>query len=577
MKRLAYFLFVLLLVFVMATCSEDTAVSPTPTFPPHTVTSMPTSSSMENSIKLGDKIEDMLITTVDQFNWDITLDSYCDFENEKEIAADVFEIECQAPPGAAVFLNCQGINGDSVETLDTKWEKLSTEIFINDRQLDLPTFGSIDVQKENEPLSRMWNMVVENLVIGTHSVRCIVDSPYYAWDATFTFTIPETIGPGDNIGAMTLEQGAVNTTYPSIWHFCEFPIEGTKPGTYIKDCVVQPMPRLVIMTGWGAKESMLIHNWDVMDWEIYIDDFKVNLEEINWYEGECSGMGPDCKSRTWPLYLDDLPLGNHTFRWIWSTEVPVDDGYMVFQPGIYEYVINFKVAEPEFYPSISSTITAGEHRLSSEGAGLKYLLHVPEDYGTDPQKQWPLLMYLHGTMPGSDLDSLQRISNVGDIVQQSGSHFIIVAPRGEGQHEFWATGEMLRSLDSLLEEIQTTLSVDSRRIYIIGYSAGGNGTWALGLRYPDRFAALAPAAGYYGWPFTVSENICNLKDVPVWVFHGAKDDVVPLSAAQMLVDALEACSGNVQFTVFPDAGHEISEQVYSNPDLYDWLLSKSLE
>ena len=58
--------------------------------------------------------------------------------------------------------------------------------------------------------------------------------------------------------------------------------------------------------------------------------------------------------------------------------------------------------------------------------------------------------------------------------------------------------------------------------------------------------------GYYGWPFTVPENICDLKDVPVWAFHGAKDEVMPLEAEQMLVDALKACGGNVQFTVFPE-------------------------
>ena len=129
----------------------------------------------------------------------------------------------------------------------------------------------------------------------------------------------------------------------------------------------------------------------------------------------------------------------------------------------------------------------------------------------------------------------------------------------------------------LLAEIETILEVDPGRTYLTGESAGGYGVWTIGLRYPDRFAALVPAAGYYNWPFVVPENICDLKDIPVWVFHGAKDDVIPLDAEQMLVDALQDCGGNVQFTVYSDAGHDVDEIVYDTPELFTWLLSQQLE
>ena len=77
--------------------------------------------------------------------------------------------------------------------------------------------------------------------------------------------------------------------------------------------------------------------------------------------------------------------------------------------------------------------------------------------------------------------------------------------------------------------------------------------------------------------YTVPENICDLKDVPVWGFHGAKDEVMPLEAEQMLVDALEACGGNVQFTIFPDVGHDVeSHQVYT-AELFTWLLEQTLK
>ena len=99
----------------------------------------------------------------------------------------------------------------------------------------------------------------------------------------------------------------------------------------------------------------------------------------------------------------------------------------------------------------------------------------------------------------------------------------------------------------------------------------------IGLHHLDRFAALVPVMGYYGWPFTVPENICDLVEVPVWAFHGAKDDVIPLEAESIIVDALKACGGKVQFTVFPDAGHDLVLQRVYTPELYTWLLEQTLK
>jgi len=100
---------------------------------------------------------------------------------------------------------------------------------------------------------------------------------------------------------------------------------------------------------------------------------------------------------------------------------------------------------------------------------------------------------------------------------------------------------MVDSLYILMEEIQTTVSVDQNHIYLTGESSGGNGAWGIGLQHPEYFAALVPIMGYDGWPYIVPENICDLKGVPIWAFHGAKDEVMPIDAQQILIDALEAC------------------------------------
>ena len=101
---------------------------------------------------------------------------------------------------------------------------------------------------------------------------------------------------------------------------------------------------------------------------------------------------------------------------------------------------------------------------------------------------------------------------------------------------------------------------------------GGCGVWRLGVEHPDKFAALAPICGYglpsRGFP----QRVCSLSNVPVWVFHGARDDVVPVEESRVLVDTLKACGGKVRFTVYPDAGHDSWTRTYEDQALYDWFL-----
>ena len=127
---------------------------------------------------------------------------------------------------------------------------------------------------------------------------------------------------------------------------------------------------------------------------------------------------------------------------------------------------------------------------------------------------------------------------------------------------------MIDAVITLLDEIEDTLLVDNNRIYLTGVSAGGNGTWEIGLHHPDRLAALAPIMGYYGWPFSVPENICDLAGVPVWAFHGENDETTPLQAEKEIIDALELCGADTQLTIYQDAGHDLDlEKIYSS-DLF---------
>ena len=163
------------------------------------------------------------------------------------------------------------------------------------------------------------------------------------------------------------------------------------------------------------------------------------------------------------------------------------------------------------------------------------------------------------------------------LENQADFPFIVVSPRrGEDDSGYWDQGKNVNPICLLLEEIQSLHAVDPKRIYLTGTYAGAGGVWAIGLQYPGRFAALVPVAGYYGWPSKVPGNICDLKDVPVWAFHGAEDELVPLAAQADLVEALKACGGNVEVTVYSDTGYPMG-QAYDTPELWSWLLSQRLK
>jgi len=194
---------------------------------------------------------------------------------------------------------------------------------------------------------------------------------------------------------------------------------------------------------------------------------------------------------------------------------------------------------------------------------LKYLLHLPKDY--DQKESWPLMLFLHGI--GERGDNLDRVKFHGPpklIAAGKEFPFIVVSPQCPGDR-WWKPED----LSALLDEIVGKYKVDKDRIYVTGLSMGGFGTWSLAAFSPDRFAALVPICGG-GDPNTAA----RLAHVPIWVFHGAKDPVVPVKRSEEMVAALKKANGNVKFTVYPEAGHDCWTEAYENPELYDWLLQQ---
>jgi predicted peptidase len=194
---------------------------------------------------------------------------------------------------------------------------------------------------------------------------------------------------------------------------------------------------------------------------------------------------------------------------------------------------------------------------------MKYLLYLPKDYRQ--KDSWPLLLFLHGA--GERGDDLQLVKKHGPPkLIEAGKQFpfLVVSPQCP-QGRWWEPVELAALLDEIVEKYK----VDKDRICVTGLSMGGFGTWALAAYQPHRFAAIAPICGG-GEPLTSMV----LSHVPAWVFHGAKDPVVPLARSEKMVEAMKNNGGEVKFTVYPEAGHDAWTETYANPQLYEWLLQQ---
>jgi predicted esterase len=378
------------------------------------------------------------------------------------------------------------------------------------------------------------------------------------------------INPGDEINGMVFTSTDEIDWDLSLVFLCDFEsIEETDTSPTIA-CFTSPGSSVFFGNFSGIPYDNIMEAdepWKEIKSEVTFDGQNLNLPAFGYMEVELSDA--EWKyARIWNLMVDNISPGRHTIQTVWEDSDET-------QTNTYVFTVADK---PETFSTLSTEVAPRLQFHTSEEANLNYILYIPRDYGENSAKKWPLLIYLHGMdKVNTSVEVLKNDYPLNALDAQDDFPFIVVAPQGTGEYEFWATDEMVNSIMTLLDEIESTLSIDVDRIYLTGISAGGNGAWSIGVRHPERFAALVSSMGYYSWPPTVPENICDLVDVPVQAFHGAKDELIPLDAEQKLIDALKACGGNVQISVFPDAGHDLkAEQVYT-PELYEWLLEQTLK
>ena len=211
---------------------------------------------------------------------------------------------------------------------------------------------------------------------------------------------------------------------------------------------------------------------------------------------------------------------------------------------------------------IKSPIQAQIEAVKNKKLPYNYLVSYPDGYKENPNKKYPLLMFLHGrSIQGNDLEKVKSYGVIYEIIRGLKIDFIVIAPQCQSG---WNSDKLIEVLDYA----EATYRVDKKKVYLTGMSMGGYGAWYLAGAYPDRFAACAPVAG--GGKLSDAKN---LKSLPLWVFHGVKDVPVPVEESRKMVKAIRA-EGNkqVEYTERKDWDHGAAVHAFAMPELYTWFL-----
>ncbi len=197
---------------------------------------------------------------------------------------------------------------------------------------------------------------------------------------------------------------------------------------------------------------------------------------------------------------------------------------------------------------------------------LSYMAYVPEDYGKDPDKKWPFVLFLHGVGErGSDVERVE-FTGLPAYALKEKYDFVLVAPQCPLETR-WRNE--CPELNKLVDDACKRWNLDESRLYLTGLSMGGFGSWAMACAYPDRFAAVAPICGGGD-----TEKAAVLKDLPIWAFHGEKDNVVSCKHTIDMIKAIRAAGGKPKMTLYPELGHDSWTATYGYPELYKWMLSQ---
>ena len=200
-----------------------------------------------------------------------------------------------------------------------------------------------------------------------------------------------------------------------------------------------------------------------------------------------------------------------------------------------------------------------------ETTALNYILTCPDDLQAG--EKLPLIVFLHGAGERGDDISRVGIYCVPKLFIANPCHKGIRAYTLSPQCPHDTTWiDYKKELISLIDKVISENQIDDSRVSMCGISMGGFGTWEMAMTYSSRFYKIAPlCGGGMNW------RTWSLK-MPIRVYHGQLDDVVPICQSEAMVNSVKAQGGDVEFIVYSDLSHNCWDRAFEETDLIEWLV-----
>lgn len=204
----------------------------------------------------------------------------------------------------------------------------------------------------------------------------------------------------------------------------------------------------------------------------------------------------------------------------------------------------------------------------------------------EPGKKYPVVLFLHGAGERGDDNALQLLYLPDQMAQNDwrvNFPCFLIAPQCRSEKKWvdvpWDAMEtempsepshQMQVALGILDNVLENLPADPQRVYLTGLSMGGYGSWDAAIRYPERFAAVAPICGGGD-----ERGAARLVDVPIWAFHGDQDEAVPVERTRRMIKAIIDAGGEPKYTEFPGVGHNSWTPAYSDPNgLLPWMFEQ---
>ncbi|MBO6523867.1 MAG: dienelactone hydrolase family protein [Balneolaceae bacterium] len=206
---------------------------------------------------------------------------------------------------------------------------------------------------------------------------------------------------------------------------------------------------------------------------------------------------------------------------------------------------------------------SAEQLAIDEDQTMQYLFYTP----SETSEKMPLVVFLHGGGEGgTDIEKV-KIHGIPKLIAGGKDFpFYMIAPQNPYARGFWND----RAVDKIVDHIISEFPIDTSRVYLAGLSRGGYGVWRMAINNPGKYAAMISVCAA-----SIPQIYVNrIGEMPVWLFHGEEDSVVPVEVSINAYEKMKPANPNVKLTLYPDTDHDSWTPTFLNEEVYEWLLKQ---